>query len=184
MVTEGTEGTDEDTENAGNTRDDRADGEDPNNHDPAEELTEPDDEMPDPDESEPTEGVESIDADFIELVRDERGYGPRYNNWTSLYRWVLVRLDDSSRTRAIQLHGLFLATRGMFVASIISLLFYISTFYLYQDDIITIEISEVLCASLAVVSFLLAVLFYLRAVDLNQSLTNTMIKEYVAEFGS
>lgn len=178
------ENADEDAENAKNTIDDRADREDSNNHDPAEELTESEDEMPDPDESESTEEVESIDAYFIELIRDERNYSARYNNWTSLYRWVLVKLDDSSRTRAIRLHGLFLATRGMFVASVILFAFYALTFYLYQDEIITIEISEVLCASLAGVSFLLAVIFYLRAADLNQSLTDTMIKEYVAEFDS
>lgn len=98
-----------------------------NDREPDDELVVPDDELPD--EGTPLEEIESIDTDFIELVRDERNYGPQYDNWTNLYTWVLVRLDDSSRTRAIRLHGLFLATRGMFVASIILFVFYLLTFF-------------------------------------------------------
>lgn len=148
-------------------------------------LAVPDAELPDSNRDEPAEdGLDSIDTEFIELIRDERDYGPQYNNWTSLYTWVLVKLDGSSRTRAIRLHGLFLATRGMFVVSLLLFIFYSLTLWLYQDGLVSIEISWIVCTSLVGVSLLLTIIFCIRTSNLNASLTNTMIKEYVVEYGS
>ena len=124
----------------------------------------------------------SIDVTFDELVSQAKHVSSRYEDWEGLYNWVMVRLDNSSRTRALRMHSTFLAVRGLAVVFSFFVLYYLTMAVLIYCFGLSVSAGLEVILVIAAACILFAAVLYRRQIGLCDNFVNIMIREYVGEF--
>ncbi|MHC3437764.1 hypothetical protein ACYJ1Y_06575 [Natrialbaceae archaeon A-gly3] len=125
--------------------------------------------------------VKPMEVQFIEEVRAEFGLDANYDDWESVYKLVLAKLEASPRTRAIRLQALFLAMRGFAVAGIFLLLTYVLILSLDHQGFIESVVSAPTLLGLAFLSIVLSLIGWSRGSEFSEDVIAYMILEYTLE---
>lgn len=133
-------------------------------------------------------GVDTSDVQFVESFRKEFNLDSEFDNWSSLYRRVVSRLERSQYQRTIRLQALQLGTRGLCVALGILALSYIGGYIIvvipFSIEDVSVIIPPLLMPLLGVIYAAVSVAFYKRSNEYGKYSVRYMISEFLELTGS
>lgn len=128
-----------------------------------------------------TSEVTAVDVEFVEIVTNDFYLESDFDDWGRLYKVILAELEDSTRTRALRLHALYLGMRGLGIATLATAVLY----GIYWFCVVEYGYTTGLPANfypIIITSFILiSVLSFKRAKEHNSDVTEYMITEYYLE---
>lgn len=125
--------------------------------------------------------VKPIEIRFVESVRAEFDLDANYNDWESVYRLILAKLETTDRTRTIRLQALFLAMRGFAVIGIVLVVSYLVMIGLDVCDTVETAASIPTLIVLILSGVLLSVIAWSRSSEFSEDVIAYMILEYTLE---
>ncbi|APX95117.1 hypothetical protein BB347_00055 [Natronorubrum daqingense] len=125
--------------------------------------------------------VKPTDIQFVESVRAEFDLDASYNDWESIYRLVLAKLETTSRSRSIRLQALFLAMRGFTVCGIVLIMAYTALLVLISFDLAEAAASTGTLLVLLPLAIVLTFLSWSRGAEFSEDVISYMILEYTLE---
>lgn len=131
-------------------------------------------------EKEPSD-VKPVEIKFVESVRREFDLDANYDDWESVYRLILSKLETTARTRTIRLQALFLAMRGFAVIGIVLVLSYLVMIGLNVTG--TVETAASVHTLIVLLPFgvLLSIIAWSRSSEFSEDVIAYMVLEYTLE---
>lgn len=125
--------------------------------------------------------VKPIEIQFVESVRTEFDLDANYDDWESVYRLVLAKLEATPRRRSIRLQALFLAMRGFTVCGLVLVVAYLAMIGLLLLGFLETVASLVMLAMLVALAVILTALSWSRGAEFSDDVIAYMILEYTLE---